>query len=400
MNYTKTETHRIVTIHHSISTEQLRSLATNDHFPSLTIYVPTFRKGTEVKANSVQIENILKESAAKLLDLGMQEEFISQFLQPGFDLAKDYELMQHLYEGTAIFISLSDVSLFTLPCSFNSEIYVDNIFNLKQILVCEATNPEFYLLHITENSVQLFNGNNMELRKLSLPEGIPNSMDERFDLEERGMQTQSHPVATNGEGMLRGNIPLKDVEDKFIKKFVQDVANGIADKFFPPNSTKPLLFAGNPTITAMFKDACNYKGLLDQTITGNYEQSNNSDLHPKALEILNPWLDTQNQLIIDRYVESKGRDITSSNIAGILPAAYTGAVSTLLVGDDAKYTGSYDLVTNNLNPQSDTEHDLINEMVVQTILQNGQVIIVPRSQMPDSEDAVAILRFPMNLSAN
>lgn len=399
MVYNNIETNRTISANHLIGMDDLKELAAHDHFPSISIYVQTFRKGTEVKQNPVQIEKGVKDTISKLQSLGMQTEFAQQFLQPVLDLTKDYELMQHLYEGTAIFISLSEVKLFTLPCPFTPEIAVDNVFDLRQIMICETNNPEFYVLHITENSVALFKGDNLELTEVEIPEGIPRSMDERFDLEERGIQTQAHPIASDGGAMLRGNVPLKDIEDKFIKKFIHDVAKGLSEKVFPPNSHRPLIFAGSPTIAAMYKDVNTYKSFIPHTITGNYEQANKTDLHSKALEILSPWQQAQTKLVVDRYLELKGRDTTSSNIATILPAVYSGAVDTLLIANNAEYKGEYDLHNNKLDIQSQTDHDIINELITQTLLQNGRILIVPREQMPDNDDVVAILRFPMPVTA-
>lgn len=399
MDYTNIDASRAISANHFLDSKDLKELALHDHFPSVSIYIPTFRKGTEVKQNSVQLEKGMKDAIKKLVDIGMQENFAKQFLQPVLDLTKDYNLMQHLYEGTAIFVSLSEVRLFTLPCPFTPEVSVDNVFDLRQLMICETNNAEFYVLHITENSVSLYKGDTTELIEVEVPTDIPQSMDERFDLEERGIQIKSRPVPTDGGAIMRGNTPLKDIEDRYIRKFVQDVEKGLTEKVFPPNSNRPLILVGSPTITAIYKEVTNNPNIISETISGNYEQTNKNELHAKAIDTLRPWQQSQIDTVINRYLELKGQDITSSNIAAILPAVYSGAVDTLLIADNAEYKGEYDLHTNKLDVRSQTDHDIINDLIVQTLLQSGKVLVIPRERMPGKNDAVAIFRFPVPLSA-
>ena len=88
--------------------------------------------------------------------------------------------------------------------------------------------------------------------------------------------------------------------------------------------------------------------------------------------------------------------LTSSIKVDIIPAAYYGKIAQLFVAKGEHIWGSFDEMENKityLNEKDANAQDLIDNAVVKTLLNGGEVFLLESDKMPANSPLAAIFRY-------
>ena len=99
---------------------------------------------------------------------------------------------------------------------------------------------------------------------------------------------------------------------------------------------------------------------------------------------------------ISRYGEAAGNNRVARHVDAVLAATHDGRVDTLLVAKDAECWGRYNpeqqcLDVNNTPNQQDEE--LVNLAAISSYLQGAALHAFSQQELPEREEALAILRY-------
>ena len=361
----------------------------------VSIYMPAEKAGAETRKNPIRFKNLLREAEEKIEHLSESTPELNDSIESAKAYIDNYDFWQHQDYGLAFFISQDGVKHYRLPYSFEETVKVSDGFYLKPLLPVLTNDNKFYLLALSQNEVRFFLGSHYTINEINLPEGIPVSLAEalKYDDPEKQQQYHSGGGATpiyHGQGV--GTTDNKDE----IKRFFHQINNALTAAFQTENT--PLVLAGVEFLLPIYHEANSYNNLLETGVTGNPENTSAEDLHSSAWSIIEPHLTAARQSAMDKYHSLSGTGEATSKIESIVAGAANGQVDTLFVADDARCYGNFDRQTNKVeivSQATEDSQDLIDFAVTQTYLQGGNVYIVERSQMPEAETAVAILRYPV-----
>jgi hypothetical protein len=398
---------RDVSVCNDVNSADLKLLASQHDWPAISIFIPTFKSGTDTKQNITRIKNSYSAVRAVLNAAELSEPYLDKLLEPLCNLQDDYAFSQQQLEGLAVFISPQFARLYCLEAGFDEQINIDTLFQLKPLLAAQPELRQFYVLHIGESDVHLWSGNKHGLTPVELPAQLPKSVDALLDIEEHGplvkpnLDSPVTPVGGDRRSVYHGGVqmPAQEKDNQYMLNLMTEVEKSVQAIGLKGNNQVPLVFNGSADSFALYKQVNTYKHLLPDCVGGNYVNQNLTELHSKALDLLEPYWQKQTQLHIDRYLELAGRPITTNKLAEILPAAHAGAIDTLICAENASVHGSYNVPTNQLFIEPEIKHDLINEAIVHTIATDGRVIVVPRESMPEHLDLAAILRYEFKFAA-
>jgi hypothetical protein len=160
----------------------------------------------------------------------------------------------------------------------------------------------------------------------------------------------------------------------------------------------PLLLAGLEYLLPIYQEANTYPFLFGDDVSGNPEESNEQDLHQRALEILKPTLLEQQKEAISIYyhLQSIKPNKISGEIQKIVPAAYYGRIDTLFIHQGSNQWGVFlpDTNTVELHTESTPENeDLFDFAAINTFLNGGVVYLVEPDAVPGIAEIVAIFRY-------
>jgi hypothetical protein len=381
--------------------EVLNRLASDIGSPCVSIYMPTHRVGRETQQDPIRLKNLLTDAAERLEKRGMGTAEIDKFLEPGFNLQSLAEFWQKQSDGLAVYITPKNFFYYRVPIAFEELVIVGDTFHLKPILPLLEGNGRFFILALSQNAIRLLEGTRDLIREIPL-EGVPTSLVEalEYDDPERELQfhTRTRPSPTGGgrdaifHGMGSGELDSKND----ILRFFHKINAGVMDRI--KEAKAPLVAAGVEFLIPIYREANSYPHMLGEHIEGNPETLNETELHKRGWQIVEPIFQEEQNEAAERYQALAGSQAgqASQEIKEIVPAAINGRIDTLFVDQNERIWGRFNAETQEVTiseENRDTDQDLLDLAAVQTLLNQGAVFAVDQDDMPARGSAAAIFRY-------
>jgi hypothetical protein len=381
-----------------ITHPQLKSLAEAGTPPCVSLFLPTHRAGRDTRQDPVHLKNLLKQAEERLEAGGMRATLARDLLEPARQLIDDYEFWQHSSDGLAIFVSNGFFRAYRIPVEVPDLAVVNDRFFLKPLIPILATKL-FYIVAVSKNAVRLLECTKTTQREIKLPEDVALSFEDANRPEDHQDHLQwhsSHTPSPNSVGAVyhgQAGEQYRNQEEDLLF-YLRQLDEGI--RRVVKDADAPLLIAATDSISPFYRKASEHKNVYAQSIEGNPDHVRNEALHEKALELLQPqWKRELNELQ-EQFGSATARSLGSSDITEILPAASTGRVGTLFVPVQSSLWGHHDPESNRVEVRGEPhegDQDLIEEVAVQTLLTNGQVVVVEPDQVPGNRELAAIYRY-------
>ena len=377
----------------------LKSLIAQQGKWCVSLYMPTHRVGREQQQDPVRLKNILAKAETNLLANGLRRPKVQKLMQPAEELLWDKDFWQHQSDGLAMFLSNEFFVKYRLPAGFKELLLITKNFHTRPLFPLLNRVGKFYILFVSLNNIRLFQGTADTISEIALK--FPTSMDQALwaDDPERYLNLHSGSISTNeakgGTAIFHGHNPA-DEEKKNILRFFQSVNQGLNDLLEDKNL--PMILAGVDHILPIYREACTYDNILEDSLPGNPDKENLKELHQRACQIATPIFEESQKKVFEKFEQLNEQQsaLATSDLKAAVRAAKFGQVETMFVPLDEQKWGHYDTGSNKVilesepGPQSE---DLLDLAAAETILNSGQVFAVPREELPGDGDLAAILRF-------
>lgn len=382
-----------------ISKEKAAELASFHAPHCITIYMPTHKAGINVNEglDLVNFKNQIKEVKKQLNNYRLSEAEIKNSMLPLKGLLEDVTFWHNLSNGLVVFLGKDFFEYYTAPLAFNELVYVSDHFYLKPLLALFAENENYFILTLSQHGVRLFVANQYTINEKDIEERVPGRLEEvvGYDFEEPFHDRNSKLSGSMGKrGMFKGHGEgeNENKEKKEIFQFFNEVDNGLKEVFL--NQTVPLVVATDIHLFPVFQQACNYKNLCKEFISGP-ENKDIHQMHSESWKIAQKYINKHREDKALQYNESVGK--TSYLLKDIIPAAINGRVDTLFLQPGAMRWGQYDKETNGVIEQEEKTVNnacLLNMAAVHTFLNGGTVYLRQADQMPAINSIInAIFRY-------
>jgi len=381
----------------------LKSLISQQGKWCVSLYMPTHRVGRERQQDPVRLKNLLAKAETNLIANGLRRPRVQELMQPAEELLADKDFWQHQSEGLAMFMSNEFFVKYRLPASFKELLLITKNFHIKPLLPLLNRVGKFYILFVSLNNIRLFQGTVDTISEIALK--FPTSMDEALwaDDPQKYLNLHAGSISTSegkgGVAIFHGHDP-QDEEKKNILRFFHSVNQGLNDLLEDKNL--PMILAGVDHILPIYREACTYDNILEDSVSGNPDKENVKDIHRQACQIAAPIFEESQKKAFEKFEQLKGQQsaLAISDLKAAVRAAKFGQVETLFVPLDEQKWGRYDarngkvILESKPGPESE---DLLDLTAAETILNSGQVFAVPHEQFPVDGDLAAILRFAMEV---
>ena len=186
-----------LTIKTGFTREDLRRISGDGEGWRLSLYMPLYRTGREVRQAPILLKDLRSRAMAELEDRGCDPETIASLLEPINHIYEetDFNLLQG--EGLAVLSSQGYSASFLLPIAPPAVTETGKRFLLDPLLPLLFEDGRFHLLALSINSVRLYEADRLRLREIPLT-GLATNMREALGFEEAETFTQSRSVPPSG----------------------------------------------------------------------------------------------------------------------------------------------------------------------------------------------------------
>jgi Bacterial archaeo-eukaryotic release factor family 7 len=381
----------------------LKSLVAQQGKWCISLYMPTHHVGREQQQDPVRLKNLLAKAETNLLANGLRRSKVQKLMQPAEELLWDKDFWQHQSDGLAMFLSAEFFVKYRLPASFKEVLLITKSFHIKPLFSLLNRVGKFYILFVSLNNIRLFQATADTISEIALK--FPTRTDEALGMDDPQKYLNLHAgsistgEAKGGAAIFHGHDP-EDEAKKNIRRFFQLVNQGLNDLLEDKNL--PMILAGVDHTLPIFREACTYDNILEDSISGNPDKENLKDIHQNAYQIAAPIFEESQKKAFEKFEQLKGQQsaLAIGDLKAVVKAAKFGQVETLFVPLDEQKWGRYDARSSRVilesKPGPESE-DLLDLTAAETILNSGQVFVVPREQFPGDGDLAAILRFAMEV---
>jgi hypothetical protein len=379
--------------------DDLRDLVSVHFDHCVSIFMPSFRTGSDLQQNPIRFRNLVAAAMEKMVSQGLRSIEAENLLAPLKRILQNSNFWQHQADGLAAFIAPGTTKIFRLPASLPETLMVGRSFYLKPLLSLLSGNTKFYLLDLEIKNVRLFEGSRLTLTRYE-SEKIPLSLDDTlgFDRMEKYTQFASKPSWNdNRNTTVFGYGRQTDKQKINIKNFYHRVSDAIEEIL--QNSNDPLILGGIDYLHSLYREANNYPYLSDTGLILDLKNLSDSEIHQRVWPLIEPCFQQKRLQDIDAFQQLWGTKsrLAATDLKTIVSGAVHGRIQTLFVSDTpqdfwGKYLESRQDVEIHANKLPDDE-DLLDKAAINTLLRKGTVYVLTQNEMPVSGPIAAILRY-------
>jgi len=379
--------------------KNIRALMEHMGGAHVSIYMPTVRFGPDAEQNKVRFKNLIRDAESELERQGTRAADARELMEPAWKMQRDQVFWRVMCDGLAVFIASGLVRAYKLPLNFRESSSVNESFEVTQLLPLLVGDGSFYVLALSKDMVRLLQGTRDSIDEVDL-EGLPEGLADAMKLEQVEYQgfvhmvERSGPPGTGGTTIFKSHGTERDEARARLLEYFRKVDAGLHELLKDEHA--PLVLAGVEELFPVYGEANSYGHLLSEGVPGNPDREKAGELHDKAWRVVGPYFEKDRSRAADRFAEMIGTGLASTNIQEIVPAAYDGRVETAFVALGASEWGSYDRSTDSVEVDAERrpgDEPLLEIAAVQTVLHDGTVYAVDRSEVPTGSEAAAIFRY-------
>ena len=364
--------------------------------PCVSLYQPTHRAHPDRLQDPIRFRNLVKE-----LELSLGRRYSGResgpILRPFHDLAENADFWNFALDGIAIFATSDLFKVYRLPRPVRELAVVADSFHTKPLLRVLQSADRYYVLGLSRQQANLFEGNRYGLDPVELAPGFPGTISEVVGVQEGEPDRKNRVYGPAGPGRTtrHGTDVRQDVMDNDIERFFRAVDDAVLEQYSRPSGL-PVLLAALPEHHHLFRTVSRNPFLLSGTIDVHPSAVPIDELRERAWQLVLPAYLERLSGLIDQFGASRAADRSGTDLAEIARATAAGRVSTLLVEADRVIPGRFDPESGAIAfaPLDDPGvDDLLDDLAEHAFRTGAEVVIVPAERMSTTTGLAAIYRY-------
>lgn len=367
-----------------LTVTDVRTLAADTSGPRISIYLPTHRRGADVRQNPLRLRNLLDRTVEQLTEQGVDNGSIDQLLAPARALLDDSDFWQHQADGLAVFAS-PDVQLrFRTAQSFPESATVAATYHVTPLSPLLSGDGLFHIVALSQNSVRVFEASRFTLRELDTGP-MPTSIAEALAFEDPERQLQVRAVG-GGDAAFHGHGAGEEYDKAEVERYLRAVEHGLHELLGVTG--RPLVLACVGYYVPIFRAVNHRFDVVESAVEGNPEHVHPFDLHRAAWECVAGRFSASATRAWERYLSSVGTGNAVNDLAEVADRAGEGRIDTLFVNGDLL---DRELARGPHGSYHDVE--LLDRAILGTIGASGEVVCCAPGELPPETAAAALLRY-------
>ncbi len=349
----------------------------------VSIYLPTTPLSQEAQADRIALGNLAREAATQLQAGGHDSATIKAIGELLEDLIDDSAFWSMQARSLAVFATAGRVMTFRLANQLTPTIEVADRFHVKPLLRAVTTEQDAFVLALAQGAARLVEVSaDMPAETVNVPD-LPSDMSDAVGRS--GLDSRSP----------RGRIQGSEGKKVRMAQYARAVNARLRDLL--AGRETPLILAAAPPLDSIFRAACTYPHLAEETIAGNPETTSDHDLAVAARGVLDAIHARRVRDFADVFALRSNQGRTTTDLAHAARAATFGAVAAIAFDIDAQVPGVVDDDDGSVtfaDTASAETHGVVDQIVARAMLAGASVLALRGDEMPGGGALTAILRYP------
>lgn len=356
----------------------------------VSLYFPLQPTGLQGEGDSLRLKKAIEQAEEQLLARGCSKDDVGKLMASARDLPTSDQWAKR---GRSMAILLGPGTQQCLPLTIDvaEEAWCDKYFRVRPLLPMVIESDRFYLLALSRNHVQLYEGNADELIPLQLKD-MPRNMEDAVQAEVAERATRTHSAAMGGGGQrsttFHGQGGLPDSVKGEVSEFVALVAR-VVDSHLE-GQTLPLVLATLDEVAAQWRRASNYSNTLEEIVGGTPDYQSPHELYEAAWGVVTRSFEQSRQESFRQACNPRGSGTVLKILDEVLPAAIAGRIETLFVDPRRPVYGEFDRESSRVEvypPEIKGDSDLLELAIHETIGHRGRVYAMPQAELEAADTA-------------
>jgi hypothetical protein len=375
-----------------LTRDRLQALLQVKSGPCVSIYLPTHRQHPDSEQDPIRFKNALRE-AERLLSDGRSEAEVRALMDP-VAARPNAEFWRHQSDGLAILRSPDALEVFRIPLRVPELVVVADSFHVRPLIRSLNLSERYFLLALSQNGVQLFEGSTTSLVRLDVP-GMPGDVTEFATSRKRAGGISAH-ATSRGRGSQRvhaaGRVEMLAEED--LAPYFRAIDRALVRALRLEHA--PLILAGVEYYLPIYRKVSRLKHLADTMVSGSPDAQTLDELQTRAWPIASGILEANAVRALEKYYRASERGRSREQLEDIIREAKRGRVRRFFVARGVHAWGTIDSNTGRVvrteTQQGSHDDDLFDDVAEAVLSHGGEVVTLPRTKMPRAAEAVAELR--------
>jgi hypothetical protein len=366
-----------------------------NHF--FSFYLTTHQSGVEVneQQDRIAFKTAVQRLATQLEQTG-ESPLREMLLETAEQLISNDAFWRRQSKGLAVLITDGFVRLIKLPYAPGNFAESSKKFYLRPLLPLIMNEEYFYILLLSKKQAKVFRADRFSISPVSIPE-LPDGIEDVVHFEEKNSEGLFRTGSSGGGGgaVYHGLGESGPDHKEDIAMYAKEVDRTL-HQFLLGKESVPLVLAGVGYLLNIFRKTSTYGHIWDQQVEGNVEYTDLATLQQEVLNLMQPYFESKLHKAIDAYGVKSDTSRVSAQPAEIIPAAHYSRVSHLFVQEGHEMWGTFDEFKNSIvihNTRENGDESLVDRAVVKTVVNGGEVYILPEAQMPNTGGLAAVMRF-------
>ena len=382
-----------------LTKEQFATLANYQRELCISLYIPA-NSADSVEANRqkdfIGFKSKLQQLTALLKERNIDQTVIESMLKPGYDLVRSEDFWANLSQGLAVFVADGFFRYIKLPVTPKEELLLNSTFYLTPLIPVITSKDYFYVLVLSKKQATLYRADSFGMQHVPV-KGMPNGVEDVVHFEQKDDEALFRTETIGaGSGASYHGIGTGRPEPKAnLAMYFDEVDETLWNEVLH-NENVPLLLVGVEYLIPIYKQVAKYKPIWEGAVTGNHEHENITSLYQQVREKITPYLQERETKALNTYANQSATGLTSSIVEDIIPAAYYGRVSQLFALKNEHIWGSFAEMNNQLTlhpSQEEADECMVDKAVIKTLMNGGEVFILPAEKMPGGSKLAALMRY-------
>ncbi|HMQ53711.1 MAG TPA: hypothetical protein PKD98_16635, partial [Anaerolineae bacterium] len=237
-----------------VTREELKSLLATAGGPLVSIYLSTHQAGPEVEQDFMKLSTLIDQAEAQLIAGGLCPPEAFALLQPARVVLDNTPFWQHEQAGLALLLAPDFYRHYSLPFTVDELVVVGHRFYLKPLFALLADEARFFVLALSQNAVQLYEGDRHQLREVRVPEAPENLTEAlHYDQFERQQQfhTKTPAMAGKRAAIFHGHSTGSDDKGENLRHYLRQIDHGLHQVL--RDEQAPLVVAGVEYVLSVYR---------------------------------------------------------------------------------------------------------------------------------------------------
>lgn len=297
-------------------------------------------------------------------------------------------------EGLAVFADRDGALIYGLDYPVQDKVAVSDSYQLKPLIGNFQYGSRYYLLALSMDSFELYEGDFHALEAVEIPEGIKTSLDDLFDdFDDASSMSGGSPGGLTGN--LHGRESKSETTKKDTEKFFRYVDGAVKGSFTDAHPY-PLILMSLPQHQSLYRALSAIPTLLPDGIDKPFDALGREGAREAAEAVVRSMQESTIHDLLEGYdfAESMGR--ASSDPSTIAHTLFEKRVTVLFLESGQSIPGTYDASSGAIafaDADDQDAGDIGNDFLLETYQQGGNAYVLPDGKMPSRSGVAAFFRY-------